>query len=352
MSDLIPVAFIGAGRMANLHADHLQNEPDVRIVAACDGVGERTGAFCAKWGGTPYPSHQEMLTHEAPAAIYICTPTPSHAQLGMDCLDSGAALFVEKPLDLDLAAAHRFVAAAEAKGALAMTAFQWRYTEAYLRAEELIAGEPVALVNLRWYWTRPPLRWMWDRSLAGGQLVDQSIHLLDVSRGLVGEIETVYAAYNSRQVNQEPEFDNWDGYAVTLHYASGAVGVSAGTYGLFPEIQEPPRADIALRDRLVRVTDKGLYLFTPHGVEEWPNPEPLHRPLNRAFMAAVRSGDAAHIRTPLRTGLLSTAVALAGNRSAASGHAVDVAQFLAEEAGLASQFSAEPASGRSSGVAR
>jgi predicted dehydrogenase len=328
MAELIPLAFIGAGRMSNLHAEHLQNEGGVRIVAASDPAPDRAAAFCARWGGTAYLDHQELLARESPAAIYICTPTPSHAALGLDCLASGAALFVEKPLDLDLAAARHFVATAEAKGVLAMTAFQWRYTDAYRRAEELIAREPVALVNLRWYWTRPPLRWMWNRGIAGGQLVDQSIHLVDVSRGLVGEVATVYAAYNSRQVNHEPEFDNWDGYAVTLQYAGGAVGVSAGTYGLFPEIQEPPRADIALRDRLVRVTDKGLLLFTPKGVEEWPNPEPLHRPLNRAFLAAVRSGDAGHIRSTLREGLLSTAVTLAANRSAVTGAPVDVAAFL------------------------
>jgi predicted dehydrogenase len=330
MAELISVAFVGAGRMSNLHAEHLAHEGGVRIVAASDPAADRAAAFCARWGGTAYQDHRDLLAHESPDAIYICTPTPSHAELGLDCLASGAALFVEKPLDLDLAAAHRFVAAAEARGALAMTAFQWRYTEAYQRAAELIAAAPVALVNLRWYWTRPPLRWMWNRALAGGQLVDQSIHLVDVSRGLVGEVETVYAAYNSRQVNQEPEFDNWDAYAVTLHYAGGAVGVSAGTYGLFPQIQEPPRADIALRDRLVRLTDKGLLLFTPQGVEEWPHPEPLHRPLNRAFLAAVRSGDARPIRSTLREGLLSTAVTLAANHSAATGAPVPVASFLAD----------------------
>ncbi|MFN8464537.1 MAG: hypothetical protein U0X20_03265 [Caldilineaceae bacterium] len=62
-----------------------------------------------------------------------------------------------------------------------MTAFEWRYTEAYRRAEELIAGEPVALVNLRWYWTRRLSARIWDRHLAGGQQVDQSIHLLDAN---------------------------------------------------------------------------------------------------------------------------------------------------------------------------
>jgi predicted dehydrogenase len=332
MAEFIPIAFIGAGRMAHLHAEHLHHDGGVRCVAASDPDAERAQSFCARWGGKAYADHGDLLAHEQPAAVYICTPTPSHAALAMDCLASGAALFIEKPLDLDLAAARRLVEAAEARGTLAVTAFQWRYTEAYRRAEELIANEPVALVNLRWYWTRPPLRWMWDRDLAGGQLVDQSIHLLDVSRGLVGEITSVYAAYNSRQVNHEPEFHNWDGYAVTLHYAGGAVGVSAGTYGLFPEIQEPPRADIALRDRLVRLTDKGLLLFTPQGVQEYPNPEPLHRPLNRAFLAAVRSGDRSHLRSSLRDGLLSTAVALGGNRSAASGQPVDVAAFLQEVA--------------------
>jgi predicted dehydrogenase len=320
--------------MAHLHAEHLQQEADVRIVAAADGDLERAQAFCARWGGTAYRDHRDLLAKESPAAVYVCTPTRTHAGIGLDCIAAGAALFVEKPLDLDLAAAHRLVEAAEARGALAMTAFQWRYTEAYRRAEELIghegAREAAALVNLRWYWTRPPLRWMWDRAEAGGQLVDQSIHLLDVSRGLVGDIATVYAAYSRRQANHEPEFDNWDGYAVTLHYTGGAVGVSASTYALFPEIQEPPRADISLRDRLVRITDRGLLLFTPGGVQEWPNPEPLHRPLNRAFIAAVRAGDAGYIRTPLRTGLLSTGVALAANHSAACGQPVTVAAFVEE----------------------
>ena len=334
MTELISVAFIGAGRMAHLHAEHLQHEGGVRFVAAADGDWERAQAFCARWGGTPYHDHCELLAKERPAAVYVCTPTPSHSAIGLDCIAAGAALFVEKPLDVDLAAARRLVEAAEARGALAMTAFQWRYTEAYRRAEELIGkaggGGAVALANLRWYWTRPPLRWMWDRTLAGGQLVDQSIHLLDVSRGLVGEVETVYAAYSERQANHEAEFQNWDGYAVTLRYAGGAVGVSASTYALFPEIQEPPRADISLRDCLVRITDRGLLLFTPGGVQEWANPEPLHRPLNRAFLAAVRTGNASHIRTPLHTGLLSTAVALGANRSARSGQPVDVAAYLEE----------------------
>ena len=331
MSSTLRVGFIGAGRMANLHAGLIADEPDVRVVAAADIDAAKAGAFVTQWGGVAFTDHRAMLEQTPLDAVYICTPTTQHAAIGLDCLEFGVALYVEKPLDLDLRAALRLVAAAEVRGVLAMTGFQWRYSEAYRRAEELIGDDPVALVTLRWYWTRPPIRWMWDRAQAGGQIVDQNIHLIDVGSGLAGDVTTVYAAYNDRQANYEAEFANWDGYALTLHFGHGAVGVCAGTYALFPEIQLEPSADFAVRDRLVRITDKRVQLYTPGGVETWPNTEPLHRGVNRAFIAAVRTGDPAHIRTPLRTGLLATATVLAANHSAQTGAPVNVAAFLAAE---------------------
>ncbi|MFO7632460.1 MAG: Gfo/Idh/MocA family oxidoreductase [Caldilinea sp.] len=331
MSSTIRVGFIGAGRMANLHAGLIVDEPDVQIVAAADIDAARAGAFTTKWGGAAFTDHRAMLEQTPLDAVYICTPTTQHAAIGLDCLEFGVALYVEKPLDLDLRTARRFVEAAEARNTLAMTGFQWRYSEAFRRAEELIGDAPIALVTLRWYWTRPPIRWMWDRTLAGGQIVDQNIHLIDVGSGLAGDITTVYAAYNEQQVNDEPEFANWDGYALTLHFARGAVGVCAGTYALFPEIQLEPAADFSLRDCMVRITDKRVQRYTPAGVETWANSEPLHRGVNRAFIASVRTGDHAHIRTPLRTGLISTAAVLAANHSAQRGAPINVAAFLAAE---------------------
>lgn len=326
------VAFIGVGRMAHLHAGHLESEPDVAIVAAADADPALATQFAAKWGGQAFTDHRAMLDAVPELdGIYICTPTITHAAIGLDCVERVRGLYVEKPLDLDLYLGQRFADLAAARGLLAMTAFQWRYTDGYQRAVEMIGDEPVALVNHRWYWTRPPIRWMWDRTIAGGQVVDQSIHLLDVGRGLAGEVATVYAAYNERQVNQEPEFQNWDSYALTLRYVRGAVGVSASTYGLFPEIQIGPEVDICLRDCLIRVTDKGVELHTPAGIERWVNPVPLHRPINQAFIAALRTGDASFIRTSLAEGVRSTALALAANRSAATQMPVDYETFLAEE---------------------
>ncbi|MBK8047465.1 MAG: Gfo/Idh/MocA family oxidoreductase [Anaerolineales bacterium] len=331
MTRKLRIGFIGAGRMANEHAGLIHTEPDVDFVAASDTDAGRAEAFAAKWGCVAYTDHRLMLERERLDGVYICTPTPEHAAAGLDCAEHGVAMYIEKPLDLDLRAANRLVEEVERKGLIAVNALQWRYSEAFRRAEALIDGAPIALVNLRWYWTRPPIRWMWDRKIVGGQIVDQSIHLVDVARAIAGDITVVYAAYNERQVNQEDEFTNWDGYALTLHFARGAVGVCAGTYALFSQIQKEPAADFCLRDRMVRVTDKRVQLYTPTGVEEWANTVPLHTGVNRAFIEAVRTGDPASIRTPLRTGLETTAIVLAANRSAATGQPVTVADFLCEE---------------------
>lgn len=332
MDDPSPVriGLVGAGRMGNLHAGHLKTLGTAQVVAACDIIPERAEHLAAVWNGRAYTDYREMLDRESLDAVYVCTPTDCHGQIALDCVERGLHLFVEKPLELDLALAGELVRRAEAAGVIATTAFHWRYSRGFQEAVRLVDGRPVALVNLRWYWTRPPIRWMWDRNRAGGQIVDQNIHLIDLSQALAGDIVTVYAAYNERQTNFDEGFHNWDGYAVTFHYRSGAVGLCAGTYALFPEIQAGPTADFALRDELIRVTDQGAARFTPRGVEEWRNQEPFHLGVNRAFIQAVRSRDPAHLHADLRTGLYSTAVTLAANRSAQTGHPVDVAEFLRE----------------------
>lgn len=315
--------------MAHIHVEHLHaNAPDVEITAVFSRTVEHARATAAEWGAAPYNDYRRLLDESELDAVYICTPTFSHAEIGLACAERGLHIFVEKPLDLNLAAAQQLVDAVAERNLIAMTAFHWRYNRAFDRALDLIDGEPIALVNLRWYWSRPPIQWMWNKELAGGQFVDQNIHLIDLSRGLAGEIETVFARYNRRQVNFEPEFDNWDGYAATFTYEGGCVGACAGTYALFPEIQLGPVADFALRDQLIRVTPEGVALYTADDVTTWPNEGPFHLGANLAFVHALRTGESSGIQTSLASGLRSTAAALAANHSAETGAVVDLNTFI------------------------
>ena len=334
MPSTLRIGMIGAGRMAHVHVQHLKAlDPNLEIAAVFSRTAEHARSAAAEWGARrAYTDVHQLLDENELDAVYICTPTFIHAELGLLCAERDLPMFVEKPLDLNVALGLQLAEAVEARDLINVTAFHWRYSQGFQRARDLIGDDPVALVNLRWYWTRPPIQWMWQRALAGGQLVDQNIHLVDLSRGLAGEIQTVYAAYNARQVNFEDEFDNWDAYAVNFTYANGAVGLCAGTYGLFPDIQVGPVADFALRDRLIRITPEGVTLYTPDGVQTWQNREPFHLGVNRAFVRALRSGDRSGLVTSIRSALWSTAATLAANHSAQRGQPVELAPFVAEQA--------------------
>ncbi len=330
----LKIGIVGAGRMGHTHAGFLRQEPDVQVTAICNWTRPRGEEMADEWGARVYTSHREMLLAEDLDAVYVCTPTYNHAEIALGCLEREIPIFLEKPISLDLPMMGTIWRMAQARHLLVAVAFHWRYTRACYEAQRLIGDEPVGMVNLRWYWTRPPVRWMWNRALGGGQIVDQNIHLIDLSQVLAGEIESVYACYNEQQNNFDEGFDNWDSYALTFRYKNGAVGNCTGTYALFPEIQDCATADFALRDRLLRITEAGLEVMTPTGVERLPNEGVFRAGVNRAFIAALRTGDPAPLRAGLWEGIHSTAVVLAANQSARTGQPVNIDEFLAQQAGI------------------
>lgn len=328
------IGVIGAGRMGKSQTDLLREMDGVNVVAACDLLPERANAMADAWDGRAYTDYEQMLAAEELDGVYVCTETYRHGDPALAVVQAGIPLFLEKPVELDLAKAGQLLRESESRDVPVCVALHWRYTKGHEAAAWLMEGKPVSMVNLRWYWTRPPVRWMWEREKAGGQIVDQNIHLIDLAQSLVGDIESVFAFYNRGQTNFDEGFDNWDGYAVNFRHKNGAVGLCAGTYSLFPEIQIGPSADFALRDELIRVTDQGAARFNKEGVEEWQNEGPFRLGVNAAFIEAIRTGNPAHIRSDLRTGIRSTAAALAANHSAETGEVVNLDAFLRERAGL------------------
>lgn len=314
------VGIIGAGRMGHTHARELA-QLGVQIAAACDTDADRAEAMAQQYGGRAYTVDTAMLDDCKLDAVYICTPTRAHADQVVRVAERGLPVFIEKPLAFTLDEAERAARAVDAAGVISCVGYHWRYTEAVERAEAIIDGQPIALVTCRWYWTLPPLAWLRDKDLGGGQIVDQITHLIDLAQHLAGPVQTVYAAY-TLQTRTPQEFNNWDASALTLRFAEGAVGAVEGTYALFPQIQERPHIDLALREKMLRITPEGLQVHTATGVEVFPNTRPFYTGLNRAFVEAVREGRPELIHTPIHVGLRSLAVTLAANHSAQTGEVV------------------------------
>ncbi|MCW5850466.1 MAG: Gfo/Idh/MocA family oxidoreductase [Anaerolineae bacterium] len=322
------IGIIGAGRMGHTHAREL-HALGVPITAVCDIQPDRAQFMADMYGAQVYPTDQALLDDAGVDAVYVTTPTRDHIEPVVRAAERGVHLFVEKPLAFTLAEAEEAARAVEKAGVISCVGYHWRYTEAVQQAEALVQDQPIALLACRWYWTLPPIEWLRNKDLGGGQIVDQITHLIDLAQHLGGPVDRVYAAY-ALQTRTDAEFHNWDGYAVTLTFGSGAVGTVTGTYALFPQISERPHLDLALRERMLRITPEGLEVHTAAGIETFANTRPFYRGLNETFVRAVREGRPDLVRTPIRAGLLSLAVTLAANHSAATGEIVRMDQFMSQ----------------------
>ncbi|MBI5303264.1 MAG: Gfo/Idh/MocA family oxidoreductase [Chloroflexi bacterium] len=325
----IRIGMVGAGRMANAHAACLTDVPDAKIVAVADVLPNLAHTLASKWGAAEYADYCAMLDAEQLDAVYICTPTGSHADIAIEVAQRGLPFFIEKPLTLTMRDAWRVRCAVEQSNVMTCVCYQWRYTQATLKAREILGARPLALTSAEWLWTLPPVLWLRDKDLGGGQVVDQTTHLTDLCQWFGGDVTDVYAAYTLNTYT-DAEFHNWDGYSLTFKHASGAAGSLRCTYALFKEIAEfqPPRVDLIARELFLRVTQDDLTVVTPRGREQFANKGALHLGVNRAFVSAVQNRDASLIHSSIPETFRSLALTLAANESAETGRIIHLDDFM------------------------
>ena len=321
------IGFVGTGGVATRHARVLSSFEDVALVAATDVDPARAAAFATEFGMATADGVDGLLAHDL-HAVYVCVPPFAHGPADTSAeaalAAAGVAVFVEKPLAVDLDTATAVGAHLDRAGVLTRVGHHWRCAEPLARAREVLAGRTVRLVSAAWWDKVPPVAWWADRSRSGGPVVEQAVHVLDLLRVLVGEVEHVHA----RSAGPGPgDGDADSAVAALLTFTNGAVG----TLSTASVLGWKHRAGI-------EVVADGLVV----GVgEDWlevhdGGPEP-HRSTydrmtactaaDRAFVDALAGRTVDPDRSPpdhaeaLRTHRLATAVA----RSAASGASEQVA---------------------------
>jgi len=221
---------------------------------------------------------------------------------------------VEKPLANDLETALQIAERLETSGLLAAVGYHWRYLSVVEQAAALLAASPPVLVNGYWLDATPPIPWWVRRERSGGQVLEQTTHLFDLARLLVGEVDRVEAV----EVAAPEDGAVPVAAAATLHFASGAIGSITSARllhtrhrvglqliadGCSVELSERSLVDHELRV----VSAEGEQV---HAVEE----DPIAAE-DRAFLDAVATGSA-DVRAPYADALRSHALAWAADRSA------------------------------------
>jgi nucleoside-diphosphate-sugar epimerase/predicted dehydrogenase len=98
------VAFLGAGYIADWHAQCIQSVPGVELVAVCDRVFTRAQDLARKFAvPSAYPSLEAMLAAEhqdgnALDSVHILLPPDHHFAAAKTLLEAGVDVLIEKPM--------------------------------------------------------------------------------------------------------------------------------------------------------------------------------------------------------------------------------------------------------------
>src|SRR6478609_264771 len=101
MNPKIKFALIGCGRIAQRHAEHIQNKG--LLVAVCDVVNEKADELGKKYGARPYYSVEDLLRNKQGIDVAsICSPNGLHAKHSIQCLKAGINVLCEKPMAISV----------------------------------------------------------------------------------------------------------------------------------------------------------------------------------------------------------------------------------------------------------
>lgn len=219
----LKLAVIGAGAIGRTHIALAKDHALFELAAIVD-ASEPAQAMAAQLGVASYADTAAMLAAVRPDAVIVATPNATHAGIGIQCLQSGAAVLMEKPITETLEDARRLCMAAEQAGRPLLVGHQRRYNPILREARRIVQsgrlGKLVSATGMaNWLKPDPYFDMAWRRYKGGGPILINLIHDIDLLRFLMGEIETVQAS----SANAVRGFEVEDTAAVIVRFKNGAL---------------------------------------------------------------------------------------------------------------------------------
>lgn len=246
----VRMAVVGMGSQGNLYARLLRaGIPGAVLSAVVDRQRRDTHSVAV------FPTIEALCASKAADAAIVTTPHPTHGDVGIQLLDGGLHLLMDKPLAADAAEARRLIAHSQRCPDRRFAALlNLRTDPRFLRLRDLIISgalgtiRRVAMTATDWfrpdcYYDASPWRGTWEGE-GGGVLINQCSHQLDLLTWLFGPVEQVsawcrFGGFHAIDVEDEAH--------AMLRFQSGATGVFIASTG------EAPGSN-----RLEVATDHGL----------------------------------------------------------------------------------------------
>ncbi len=322
------VAVIGTGWVSGQHLDAIAAAGG-EVVAVAGRQRAKAEALAAPRGAVAYDDWQAMLDRERPDALWICVIPSAAAGIARACAGRVRGVLVEKPVGIDPDEAAATAQAFATAGTVAAAGYHNRVRAAVGRIRELCAGTSPAVASAWWHTPMPPPAWWRSRAGSGGQMSEQTTHLVDLLRLWLGEASEVTAAAARGFVDGVPDYDVDDAMVATIRFASGAVAsVHTSCHALAGHDLDPIGVQLHARGWSARLSGWAMdaEICRPGAeAERLPGESDAFRRQAAALLAAVAAGDPTAVPCPYADAVATLRLTRAMDAAAASGQTVRVA---------------------------
>lgn len=221
-------AIVGCGRIAQRHAEHINNQGT--LIAVCDVVKQRADDMAAKYGARPYYDIKDLLANEKDIdVVSICSPNGLHSTHSIQALKAGFNVLCEKPMATSVHDCGEMIKVAEQANKRLFAIKQNRFNPPVAAVKKAIdegrLGK-IYSVQLSCFWNRNPdyyaNSWKGTKDMDGGTLYTQFSHFIDLLYWLVGDIKNVSTYMANYSHKDIIEFED-TGVAIVEFY-NGAIG--------------------------------------------------------------------------------------------------------------------------------
>lgn len=237
----VRLGVIGCGSMATTHMRHAGELEGVVVSAVCDTDPKALKKASTDHDCPGFACHKELLSADSCDAVLIATPHYAHTTIGIDALNAGKHVLVEKPISVHKADCEKLIAAHRNEKQVFAAMFNQRTDPYYLKLKEMIdGGELGGLVRVSWiitnwfrtetYYAGGGWRATWEGE-GGGVLLNQCPHQLDLMQWLFGVPKKV-AGFCGLGMRHDIEVE--DQVTAYLEYDNGATGTFISSTGEAP----------------------------------------------------------------------------------------------------------------------
>ena len=229
---MLRVAFVGCGKIADQHAEHIVHIPGCQIVGVCDRE-ELMAKQLQERLDVPacFSEVEDLLAQAKPDVVHIMTPPQTHCSVGRVCLEAGCHVYIEKPFTVNSEEAQELIGVAERRNLKLTVGHNAQFSHAANRMRKLVTegylgGPPAHLESYYCYdlgnasYAKALLgdSYHWIRKLPGGLLQNTISHgISKVAEFLTGAPEVVAYGFASKFLKGIGETEIVDELRVIIH---------------------------------------------------------------------------------------------------------------------------------------